>query len=398
MRGSRQAGQVSIASSASADHLRSTRSSLKWTRYPEGVLPLFVAEMDYPVSEKVRAAIIDRVEQSDLGYIDSAGPLAETFATFAEERWGWKVDPATVRVATDVSVGIVENLRFGVERGSSVVVTSPVYAPFFELVDEARLEVLDVPMLETLEGWRLDLDGIEQAFLGGARAMLLCNPHNPLGLPHNPLGLPHDRETLAALAMLAARYDVLVISDEVHAPLTHHGAVFVPFATVADEVGARAVTVTSASKGWNMAGMKCAIMIASDERSRVLLEGLPQEVASRASILGLHANVAAYGDTDWLDATISRIMRNDELLAGLLHRRLPLVRYRRPTATYLGWLDFRDLGFGMDPAERVLPDARVALNSGPTFGAGGRGHARINLACDPALLVEAVERMAGAFG
>ena len=382
---------VSIASSASADHLRNTRSSLKWTRYPEGVLPLFVAEMDYPVSEKVRAAIIHRVEQSDLGYIDSAGPLAETFAQFADARWGWKVDPSAVRVATDVSVGIVENLRFGVERGSSVVVTSPVYAPFFELIDEARLEVLDVPMLETLEGWRLDLEGIEQAFLGGARAMLLCNPHNPLGLPH-------DRETLAALAMLAARYDVLVISDEVHAPLTHHGAVFVPFATVADEVGARAVTVTSASKGWNMAGMKCAIMIASDDRSRVLLEGLPQEVASRASILGLHANVAAYGDTDWLDANISRIMRNDELLAGLLHRRLPLVRYRRPTATYLGWLDFRDLGFGMDPAERVLQDARVALNSGPTFGVGGRGHARINLACDPALLVEAVERMADAFG
>jgi cystathionine beta-lyase len=121
-------------------------------------------------------------------------------------------------------------------------------------------------------------------------------------------------------------------------------------------------------------------------------------VASRTSILGLHANVAAYGDEEWLDATISRIMHNDQLLAGLLTRRLPLVRYRRPTATYLGWLDFRDLGFGLDPAERVLQDARVALNSGPTFGAAGRGHARINLACDPSVLEEAVERMTGAFG
>jgi cystathionine beta-lyase len=269
-------------------------------------------------------------------------------------------------------------------------VTSPVYPPFFELVDEARLPLVDVPMLETVEGWVLDLEHLEEAFIAGARAMLLCNPHNPLGVPH-------ARQTLADLAMLAARYDVLVIADEVHAPLTHHGVVFTPFATVAVEVGARSVTVTSASKGWNMAGMKCAIMVPSDAHTLAVLDGLPQEVASRTSILGLHANVAAYGDTEWLNATISRIMHNDQLLASLLRRRLPVVHYRRPTATYLGWLDFRDLGFGMDPAERVLSEARVALNSGPTFGAAGRGFARINFACDPSVLEEAVERMAGAF-
>ncbi len=382
---------MSIASSGPADRLRARRSSLKWTRYPEGVLPLFVAEMDYPVSESVRAAIIDRVANSDLGYIDSAGPLADAFAQFAQRRWQWMVDPATVRVATDVSVGIVELLRYGLDLESPVVVNSPVYPPFFELVDEARLPLVDAPMVERLEGWKLDLDAIEQAFIGGARAMLLCNPHNPLGVPH-------DRQTLADLAMLAARHDVLVIADEVHAPLTYRGVTFTPFNTVAAEVGARAVTVTSASKGWNLAGMKCAVMVPSDARTLALLDALPPEVASRTSILGLHANVAAYGDEAWLDATISKIMHNDELLAGLLRRRLPLVRYRRPTATYLGWLDFRDLGFGLDPSERVLQDARVALNSGPTFGAAGRGHARINFACDPSVLEEAVARMAAAFG
>jgi cystathionine beta-lyase len=264
---------MSIASSAAADRLRSSRSSLKWTRYPEGVLPLFVAEMDYPVSERIREAIIARVSTSDLGYIDSAGPLADAFAQFAQRRWGWALDPASVRVATDVSVGIVESLRYGVPAGSPVVVNSPVYPPFFELVDEARLTTVDVPMVEKLEGWQLDLDQVEQAFIAGARAMLLCNPHNPLGLPH-------DRETLAALAMLAARHDVLVIADEVHAPLTHHGATFTPFATVAVEVGARAITVTSASKGWNMAGMKCALMVPSDAAALAVLERFPQEVAS----------------------------------------------------------------------------------------------------------------------
>ena len=382
---------MSIASPAPADRLRTSRSSLKWTRYPEGVLPLFVAEMDYPVSERIREAIIERVSTSDLGYIDSAGPLADAFAGFAERRWSWTLDPASVRVATDVSVGIVESLRHGIPSGSPVVVTSPVYPPFFELVEEARLPLVDVPMVERVEGWALDLEAIENAFIAGARAMLLCNPHNPLGVPH-------DRETLAELAMIAARYEVLVISDEVHAPLTHHGAVFTPFAIVANIVGARSITVTSASKGWNMAGMKCALMVPSDADALAILDSFPQEVASRTSILGLHANVAAYGDDEWLDATITRIMHNDQLLASLLRRKLPVVRYRRPTATYLGWLDFRDLGFGLDPAERVLQDAKVALNSGPTFGAAGRGHARINFACDPSVLEEAVERMAAAFG
>ena len=380
-----------IASSEPADLLRSARSSLKWTRYPEGVLPLFVAEMDYPVSETIRRAVIDRVAQSDLGYIDSAGPLADAFAGFAQRRWQWQIDPSTVRVATDVSVAIVECLRYGADGGSPVVVCSPVYPPFFELVDEARLPLIDVPMLESTDGWRLDLERIEDAFIAGARVFLLCNPHNPLGLPH-------PREALAELAMIAARHNVLVIADEVHAPLTFHGATFTPFATVAADVGARSVTVTSASKGWNMAGLKCAVMVPSDTHARAVLDRFPQEVASRTSILGLHANVAAYSDEEWLDATITKIMRNDEVLAGLLQRRLPIVHYRRPTATYLGWLDFRDLGLGLDPAEQILRDARVALNSGPAFGAGGRGHARINFACATSVLEEGVERIAAAFG
>ncbi len=376
---------MTIGSSASADRLRSSRTSLKWTRYPADVLPLFVAEMYYPVSERVQDALIERVRASDLGYIDSAGPLAGVFAEFAAVRWAWDLDPSDVRVATDVSVGIVETLRYAVEPHSDVVVTSPVYPPFFELIEEAEHRVMDVPMVERVTGWELDLDAIEGAFAAGARALLLCHPHNPLGVVH-------PREVLTRLAELAARYDVLVISDEVHAPLVHHGVEFVPFLAVAG--AARAVCVTSASKAWNLAGTKCALLIASEPRASASLDRFPPEVASRASILGLHANIAAYRDTEWLDATVTRIMQNDALFAGLLRRRLPVVHYRRPAAGYLGWLDFRGAALGIDPAERILHDARVALNSGPAFGAAGRGHARINLACQPAVLEEAVNRMA----
>jgi cystathionine beta-lyase len=232
----------------------------------------------------------------------------------------------------------------------------------------------------------MDLAALELAFAEGADAFLLCNPQNPLGLVF-------DRATLSEVARLAAKHDVLVVSDEVHAPLTHPGATFVPFAAVAREHGARCITVTSASKGWNLAGTKCAILVGGDERTVAVLDRFPDEVTCRTSILGLHANVAAFAAVDWLDDTIDRIVANDELLAGVLRDRLPGAVYHRPAASYLGWIDLRSYGLGPDPAATLIASARVALNSGHSYGAAYDGFVRINLACDPALLVEAVERI-----
>ncbi len=267
--------------------LRGVRTSIKWTRYAPDVLPLFVAEMDHDVAPAIRQALIERVQQSDLGYLDGPGPLAPAFAQFARERWGWDVDPARVHLATDVSVGIVESLRLALPDGGRVAITPPVYPPFFELVEEARCQVEEVPLAEQWGVYRLDLEGLERAFADGVRVFLLCNPHNPMGLVH-------DRADLVALAELAARYDVLVISDEIHAPLTHPGVRFTPFAMVAEAAGARSVCVTSASKGWNLAGVKCSVIVAGDDRTEALLDTLWEEVACRTSILGLHANLAAF--------------------------------------------------------------------------------------------------------
>jgi cystathionine beta-lyase len=376
-------GQVMTAP---IEQIRSERSSIKWTRFPADVLPLFVAEMDYEIAEPVIEELVRRVRASDVGYLDGPGPLAPAFARFARDRWAWDVDATRVHIATDVSVGIVETLRLAVPRGSRVVVTPPVYPPFFELVEEAGAVVEEVPLLLDAGRALLDLPGLERAFAGGARALLLCNPHNPLGLVH-------DARTLTAVARLAARYDVLVISDEVHAPLTLPGAVFTPFAPLADSLGASAVCVTSASKGWNLAGAKCALVIAGDDRTARLLDGLVEEVACRTSILGLHANRVAFRCTDWLDDAVTRIAANDALLASLLSEHLPAVRYRRPEAGYLAWLDLRALGLGPDPAAVLLDRARVALNAGHRYGTGGDGHARLNLACDPDVLREAVRRI-----
>jgi cystathionine beta-lyase len=373
------------------EHIRSARTSIKWTRYAPSVLPLFVAEMDYGVAPGIQEALIERVRQSDLGYLDGPGPLAPAFAAFVADRWGWQLDPARVHIATDVSVGIVETLRVALPDGGPVVITPPVYPPFFELVHEARCRVLEVPLIEKWGEYTLDLDGLERAFEAGARVFLLCNPHNPVGLVHST-------ETLAALADLAARYDVLVISDEIHGPLTHPGVVFTPFATVAEPRGARSVIVTSASKGWNLAGVKCSVVVAGDARSAALLDTFNDEIACRTSILGLHANMQAFAhETEWLDQAVARVASNDRLLAALISDQLPGVVYHRPRAGYLAWLDFRGLGLGDDPAVPLREHAYIALNSGLGFGREGRGFARLNLACEPDTLREAVARIAAAY-
>lgn len=378
---------MTITPLPSLEEIRKGRSSVKWTRYAPDVIPLSVAEMDYAIAPAIAETIVDRVRASDFGYIDSPGPLADAFAAFASRRWGWTLDPSAVRVTTDVSAAIVEILRYGIPRGGTVVINPPVYTAFYELIDEAVAVRREVPLLVDGTSWSLDLDGLEQAFAEGADAFLLCHPQNPLGLVF-------DEATLREVARLAAEYDVLVISDEVHAPLTHAGVDFVPFLEVARSLDVRCLCVTSASKGWNLAGAKCALMIAGGDRALEILDRFPDEVTCRTSILGLHANVTAFSEIEWLDETIEKIAANDELIARLLRERLPRARYHRPAAGYLGWIDLRPYRLGVDPAALLIASARVALNSGHSYGAAYDGFVRLNFACDPGLLVEAVERIA----
>ncbi|WP_331461755.1 MULTISPECIES: MalY/PatB family protein [unclassified Arthrobacter] len=364
------------------------RTSAKWQTYPADVLPLFVAEMDYPLAEPVQQAIIHRVLASDTGYIAGPEPVAGAFAGHAGRTWNWAVDPGDVRTTTDVSVAIVECLRQAVPMDGSVVITPPVYPPFYELPPEADASVVEVPLLLTGRGWQLDLPALERAFAKGADALLLCNPHNPLGLVHSA-------EILRALADLSAKYGVAVISDEIHAPLTYAPGSFTPYLSVSANAREYGLCVTAASKAWNIAGTKCAVMVASSERTRLQLDSMPDEVAARTSILGLHGTVAAYNDGgSWLEAVMAALEENRRLLGELLAARLPGVVYRPPAAGYLAWLDFRGVGWGEDPAAVALERARVALEPGHRFGPQGSGFARLNFACSPEVLAEAVERLA----
>ena len=371
-------------------HLRGRRS-VKWTAYPPDVLPLWVAELDLPPAPAVTAVLRDAVERGDTGYVNPRTVRAvEAYADFARDAWGWEVDPARTALTTDVSVVIVEGLRRLTRPGDGVILTPPVYPPFYDLIPEAGARVVEVPLLEEAATPALDLAGIDAALAAGARGVLLCHPHNPLGLVH-------PREQLAELARIVERRGGFVLSDEIHAPLTHHGVAFTPYLDVSDAARRHGLTAASGSKAFNLAGLKCAFFVAAGEEMTALVRGLPDEVSYRTGLFGALATRAGFEDgRDWLATTITAIEANVALLHHLLATHLPDVTVNHPRASYLAWLDLRALGWGDDPAAVALDRARVALSSGPTFGPQGAGFARMNLGCSPETLVEAVRRLAAA--
>jgi len=378
---------------------RRDRTSEKYTAHPADVLPMFVAEMDSVPAEPIREALVRAVTNGDTGYVGHTRVLPEVFADFAARRWGWDVDPDLVRTTTDVSVAAVEVLRRVIAPGDQVVVMPPVYPPFWDYVLEAGGVVTEVPLVapegdpdpfDTTAGWRIDLDGLRRAFSEGARTVLLCNPHNPLGLVH-------PRESLVALAQLAAEWDAVVVSDEIHAPLTHADAVFTPFLTCGPEAVEHGVALTSASKAWNLAGTKCALMVGASDRARGWFDGLPVEVVERTGILGYTASVAAFRDGEpWLASLLAELAANRRVLAEELGTLLPGAGYRQPQASYLAWLDLRALPWGDDPALLLVERAKVALTNGRDFGRQGVGHARLNFGCSEETLREGLARLAAA--
>ncbi len=364
------------------------RSSAKWRIYPDDVLPLFVAETDFPLAEPIASRLQRAVELGDTGYTPPGVGVVEAYAGFARRRFGWEVDPARCITTCDVMMGVVEVLRAVILPGDRVIVTPPVYPPFYECIPEAGGVVEPVPLVDTGDGWTLDLVGIEAALVRGARAVLLCNPHNPTGTVHT-------RATLARLAEIVAEFDAVVISDEIHAPLVQPGIRYTPFLSASDTAARIGYACVSASKAFNLAGLKCALVVTAHDDTTRVVSNLPLEVQWRTSLFGALAAVEAFSPESepWLDALLARLDINRRLLGELLEEHVPGARYRMPDAGYLAWVDLSALGWGDDPARRILQDAGVALHFGPQFGEGGDGHVRINFGCSADVLREAVERI-----
>src|SRR5262245_9905606 len=382
------AAPVEIASfdDLSLETLRQRRS-VKWQTYEPDVLPAFGAEREFPLARPVREALLEAIEIDDCGY-PFAAPLRGAFAEFAAARYGWTVDPERVALVPDVVSGIADLISVLTKPDAGIVVNPPVYGPFFPTILGAGRRVVEAPLALADDGvWHLDLDVLERAF-ADASAYVLCNPHNPTGRAYT-------REELAAVAELAARHGVIVLADEIHAPMALDGATHVPYLTVSDAAAAHGLVLTSASKAWNVAGLKAAVVVSGSDEGVALAAKLSPSLPFHAGHFGVLASVAAFERGGaWLDALNGHLDLNRRRLAELLERELPGAGCSMPEAGFLAWIDCRELGLGDDPAAAFLEHGRVALSSGPWFGTGGEGFARLNIGTSGALLEETVRRMA----
>lgn len=375
------------------DELRA-RGSMKWNLHPADVLPLWVAEMDYPLAPAVTDAVARTVAAEGFGYAHVGSQVPEAFAAFAKRRLGLHVNPEWTTVIPDVLTGVEQAIDAHCPAGAPVVVLTPSYMPFLELPQLTGREMVPVPLLETPAGescaerWQLDLDAIERAFAAGARAIILCQPFNPVGRIFTA-------EELQPLAELVDRHGGWVVSDEIHAPLTMPGHHHLAYAMVSELAASHCSTVTSASKSFSMPGLPCATITHHTQQAfDHFTATAPAAHLYGATTLGINANVAAFteGD-DWLDGAMAQVAANSAELAAWLATAAPEARYTPAEATYFAWLDWRELGLGPEPAEWFLEHAKVWLNPGSAFGEAGRGFTRLNLATTPAILAEALDRM-----
>ena len=361
------------------------RAGAKWASHDPDVLSLTIAEMDFPLAPPVAEALHRAIDRADLGYAAlPRSALRRAFSGFAERRLDWSVDEEQIVLVPDVMIGLVELCRVIAAPGEAVAFATSAYPPFFSMLPAAGVRLIEIDLLA--DG-SLDLDSLEAALAAGARALVLASPHNPTGR-----ALP--RAELEAIAQRCAERETWVLADEIHAPLTLPGAPHVPWLAVSDAARRWGVSLTSASKAFNLAALKAALMVTADPAARDLVARM-RSFDDHAGLLGVIAAEAAFEHGDeWLDAVIDQLAANREQLGRDLSQHLPGITWTPPQATYLAWFDCTALGLGDDPAEAFLTEGRVALSPGLDYGAPGAGHARLNFATSPAHLSEAVVRMA----
>lgn len=380
------------------DELRA-RFTRKWTQFEPDVLPLFIAESDFPTAPAVKKVILDYTERECFGYSPAANAvgLGEAVADFHDARYGWRPDAKKVFWIGDVVRGLLLGIQYFTRPDSPVVVPLPAYPPFLELPETAGRERIDVGIspangdLKEGEKPRLDLEAIEKAFAEGAGSILLANPFNPLGYVF-------DEEHLSELVALADKYDARILSDEIHAPLVYEGQ-HISIAGLSETAARVTMTVTATSKAWNFAGLKCAQIIFSNDKDVEIWNSLPHVAQDGVGTLGIIAAEAAYRDgISHLEEEVDYLRETRDWLVEELPKRIPGLITSRPDSTYLMWLDFRNTAIGDKdyPAAWLIQHARVAFNEGLTFGDIGAGQARLNFATSREILEEAIDRVATA--
>ncbi|WP_454851823.1 MalY/PatB family protein [Promicromonospora soli] len=364
--------------------------SHKWTAYPDKI-GAWVAEMDFPTAPPITAALHDAVDRGLFGYLPKSlvTGMVEACAAFAADRYSWTVDPERVRPVPDVLIALEHAITHFSRPGSPVILPTPAYMPFLTRPHGLGRKVIQVPMLRDADGrYTYDLDALDAAYRAGGHLLVLCNPYNPIGRVLEP-------DEMLAVAEVVDRHGGRVFSDEIHAPLVYPGHRHVPYASLNETTAGHTLTATSASKAWNLPGLKCAQVVLSNDADVRVWNEIGERAKEGASTLGVLANRVAYTEgRDWLDDTVGYLHGNVTRLGELLEG--TGIGYRAPEGTYLTWLDCRDLdvpGAPVDLARHFREHADVALIDGALCGDAGQGFVRLNAAMPRPLLEEAVGRM-----
>jgi cystathionine beta-lyase len=364
----------------------------KWATYPEDVLPAWVADMDFPVAEPIRRYLEQAVAGSDLGYAVNPTPqsLPSVFAERMQTRYGWNVDPERVEVLTDVVQGLYVALLVYSEAGDAAITQLPIYPPFLHSLRETGRRRIESPLVAGRERYEIDFDALRARIDNRTRLLLLSNPQNPSGRAFT-------RAELEQLAELALARDLIVVSDEIHSELVYPDAAHIPFATLGPEIEQRTVTLTSATKAFNIAGLRCSIAAFGSEQLQDRFNTVLRHVRGGIGILGLEATRIAWQECDgWLALVLAYLRANRDFVAEFVRKNWPEMHHLPPEATYLAWLDCRALELPGGPYQFFLREARVALSNGPAFGEEYAGFARLNFATSRPILTQILERMDGA--
>lgn len=374
--------------SLTVDQVRA-RGGVQWRLHPPEVLGSFVAEMDLGTAPPVHARLRKHLDDHAVGYVTPADKdrLAGACAAWHADAYGWHVEPRQIQVVPDVLKALEVAMLHLTDPARPMVVPVPAYPPFLELARAWGRPVLEVPMARRDGRWTHDLPAIDRALAVGADLVVLCNPHNPTGRVFT-------EDELVRLSAVVGNHDARVFADEVHAPITYAGNLHLPFAAISEDAALQAITATSASKGWNLAGLKCAQLVLTNPADEKTWARIGTPISHGASVLGVAANTAAYEEGGpWLATVLDQLETNRRALGRMLEAALPRVGYREPEGTFLAWLDCSGWIQAPDVADRLL-QAGVAVMSGEHMRSPLRAHIRLNLATPPRILEELVDRMA----
>jgi cystathionine beta-lyase len=367
--------------------LRARRTN-KWHKFAPDVLPAWVADMDFGVAPAISAAMRRLTDNQEYGYAARDGVLAAAWCRRMASRFGWRTDPADVIGLGDLVQASFSSVMAFSEPGDGILLQLPSYPPFMGAIADTGRHLVANPMRDDGRHWVLELPATVDPRV---RMMIFCHPQNPTGRCYS-------RAELEAVAAFAIRHDLVVVSDEIHADIIYPGGAHIPLASLGAEIAARTITITSATKSFNIPALRCAVMHFG---APALLERfkakMPTRLLGSPSVTGVDATVAAWDDGQaWFEEILGYLRENRDWLASTIAAELPGVAFRVPEATYLAWLDCRGLELPCPAGSFFLEKARVGLNFGETFGADYAGFARLNFATPRPVLEEIVGRMVAA--